>query len=144
MSLVTEREGVPYLTVLSGVMLQGRDGRASLSRGDEEEARLTLYIPFTVDARTPAGGASLYLPPREWLAAEDRADYWTLIPEGEGGGRCSFFAEGRLAEPCTLAEARRNRENVWTVAAVSRKDYGSPALRHWEVATRVAHYWKNG
>ena len=141
-SLISYHDGTPCLTVLRGVMLQGPDGRAVLQRGDQVSDNITLYIPFSVRAETPSGDPAAFLPPKEYVACADPSGYWTLQPEGESAGRCGFFVKGELAAPISLEEAYDQYDFVYTIAGFNIHDYGSPALRHYEVTSKVARYYQ--
>ena len=141
-SIVNYHNKLPYLTVLRGVMLQGPDGRAALQRGEQVEDNVTLYIPFSVRAESPAGGRVSFLPPKDYAACTDPERHWTLQPEGESAGRCGFFVKGELSEPISLEEAYDRYDFVYTIAGCTVHDYGSPAMRHWEVTSKVARYFQ--
>ena len=144
-TLVSFQGGVPYLTVLHGVMLQGMSGKTVLRNGEMDETKMVLYIPFSVTAETPSGEASSFLLPQEYAARPDPALHWTLQPEGESAGRCGFFVKGVLDTPLTLAEARRLYDEVFVIAGYSVHDYGSPSMRHWEVRSRISsRYYGTG
>ena len=137
-SIVNYHNKLPYLAVLRGVMLQGPDGRAALQRGEQIEDNVTLYIPFSVRAESPAGGRVTFLPPKDYAACTDPQRHWTLQPEGESAGRCGFFVKAVLAEPVSLEEARDRFDFVYPVAGFTAHDYGTPAMRHWEVVSKVS------
>ena len=144
-TLVSFQGGVPYLTVLHGVMLQGMSGKTVLRNGEMDETKMVLYIPFSVTAETPSGEASSFLLPQEYAARPDPALHWTLQPEGESAGRCGFFVKGILDTPLTLAESRRLYDEVYVIAGYSVHDYGSPSMRHWEVRSRISsRYYGTG
>ena len=119
-------------------MLQGPNGRAALQWGEQIEDNVTVYIPFSVRAENEDGEPASFLPPREYAASDDPAHHWTLQAEGESAGRCGFFVKGELAEPISLEEARDRYDYVYAIAGYTVHDYGSPALRHYEVFTKVA------
>ena len=137
-SLISNHSGTPYLTILRGVMLQGSDGRTVLQRGDSQKDDMTLYIPFSVKAENAAGEKATFLPPKAYAACTDPEQHWTLQPEGESAGRCGFFVKGEIYEPLSLEEARDRYDFVYTVAGYLIHDYGSPAMRHCEVHSRVS------
>ena len=141
-SLICYHGGAPRLTILRGVMLQGPDGRAVQQRGGQVSDDITLYIPFSVRAENPSGGPASFLPQKEYAALADPSGYWTLQPEGESAGRCGFFVKGELSEPLTLEEAYDRFDFVYTVAGFNIHDYGSPAMRHYEVTSKVARYYQ--
>lgn len=123
-------------------MLQGPDGRAVLQRGEQVSDNATLYIPFSVRAETPSGDPASFLPPKGYAASADPSGYWTLQAEGESAGRSGFFVKGELTEPLTLEEAYDQYDFVYTVAGCTVHDYGSPAMRHYEVTSKVARYYQ--
>ena len=144
-TLVSFQGGDPYLTVLHGVMLQGMSGKTVLRNGEMDETKMALYIPFSVDARNPAGEETSFLLPYAFASCPDPGQHWTLQPEGESAGRCGFFVKGMLDTPLTLAEARRLYDEVFVIAGYSVHDYGSPSMRHWEVRSRISsRYYGTG
>ena len=136
-SLISFHAGTPFLTILRGVMLQGPTGRSVLQNGDELADKVTLYIPFSVKAETLSGEEVSFLPPLQYAACSDPEAHWTLQPEGESAGRCGFFVKAKLTEPLTLAEARERYDDVYPIAGYTVHDYGSAALRHFEVVSKV-------
>ena len=144
-SLMNSHNGSPLLVLLRGVMLQVINGRSVQRRGDVEENRATLYVPLTVRAENTAGEKLSFLPPRDYARCSDPEKHWTLQPEGESAGRCSFFVKGEIPEACTLAEAREKYDYVYVVAGWQLHDYGSRALQHYEVVSKVSsRYYQYG
>ena len=137
-SLMNSHKGSPFLVLLRGVMLQVMNGRSVQRRGNVEENRAALYVPLTVRAENTAGEKLSFLPPRDYDRCTDPEKHWTLQPEGESAGRCSFFVKGEIPAACTLAEAREKYDFVYVVAGWQLHDYGSQALRHFEVVSRVS------
>ena len=137
-SLMNSHNGSPFLVLLRGVMLQVINGRGVQRRGDVEENRATLYVPLTVRAENTAGEKLSFLPPRDYARCSEPEKHWTLQPEGESAGRCSFFVKGEIPAACTLAEAREKYDFVYIVAGWQLHDYGSHALRHYEVVSSVS------
>ena len=137
-SLINSHNGRQYLVILRGVMLQALNGQSVQRRGDAEETQATLYIPLSVHAVNPAGEALTFLPPLEYASSMDPEKHWTLQPEGESAGRSSFFVKGEIPGPCSLAEAREYYDYVYIVAGWQLHDYGSRALQHWEVVSKVS------
>ena len=119
-------------------MLQALDGQSVQRRGDVEETNARLYVPLSVCAVNAAGENVSFLPPLAYARCSDPGKHWTLQPEGESAGRCSFFVKGELSAPCSLAEAREQHDFVFVVAGYCLHDYGSPALRHYEVVSKVS------
>ena len=137
-SLILFHNGSPFLVLLRGVMLQVMNGRSVQRRGDVEESRATLYVPLTARAENAAGEELSFLPPRDYARCSDPEKHWTLQPEGESAGYGSFFVKDEIPAACTLAEAREKYDFVYVVAGWQLHDYGSPALRHYEVVSRVS------
>ena len=137
-SLIIYHSDAPFLAHLRGVMLQALNGQSVQRRGDAEENQTTLYIPLSVHAVNAAGEPLTFLPPLEYARCTDPEKHWTLQPEGESAGRCSFFVKGEIPEPCSLAEAREKYDYVYIVAGWQLHDYGSRALQHWEVVSKVS------
>ena len=137
-SLINSHNGSLFLVLLRGVMLQVMNGRSVQRRGDVEENRATLYVPLTVRAENAAGEKLSFLPPRDYARCSDPENHWTLQPEGESAGYGSFFVKDEIPAACTLAEAREKYDFVYVVAGWQLHDYGSQALRHFEVVSRVS------
>ena len=74
----------------------------------------------------------------EYTRCPDPEKHWTLQPEGESAGRCSFFVKGEIPEACTLAEAREKYDFVYIVAGWQLHDYGSRSMQHYEVVSKVS------
>ena len=137
-SLINIHHDTPCLTVLRGVMLQALNGQSVRHRGDTEETRATLYVPFSVNAVSAEGHRVSFLPPREYARCLDPENHWTLQTEGESAGRSSFFVKGELPAACTLAEAREQYDFVYVVAGYQIHDYGSRSMQHYEIVSKVA------
>ena len=137
-SLINRHGEVYHLTVLRGVMLQARNGRASLRSGGQEENSVMLYIPFDVRAENAAGDAVTFLPPKEYARCADPEHHWTLQAEGESAGRCGFFVRGELLRALTLEEARAEYDDVFLIAGYYIRDYGSRPMRHYQVLSRIS------
>ena len=144
-SLINTHLGRQYLVILRSVMLQALNGQSVQRRGDQEETNANLYIPLSVRAENEAGEPLTFLPPMEYARCPDPEKYWTLQPEGESAGRCSFFVKGEIPDACTLAEAREKYDFVYIVAGWQLHDYGSLALQHYEVVSKVSsRYYQYG
>ena len=144
-SLINFHNGIPFLVFLRGVMLQALNGQSVQRRGDQEETIATLYVPLSVNSINPSGENVTFLPPREYARCTDPEKHWTLQAEGESTGRGSFFVKGEIPEACTLAEAREKYDFVYVVAGWQLHDYGSRALQHYEVVSKVSsRYYQYG
>ena len=144
-SLIIYHGDSPFLVYLRGVMLQALNGRSVQRRGGMEENEATLFVPLSARAENAAGEPLIFLPPLEYARCTAPEKYWTLQPEGESSGRSSFFVKGEIAEACSLAEAREKYDYVYIVAGWQLHDYGSRALQHWEVVSKVSsRYYQYG
>ena len=144
-SLIHFHNDAPCLTILRGVMLQTLEGRSVQRRGDAEESDTRLFVPLSVRVENAAGESLSFLLPREYARCSDPEKHWTLQPEGESAGRCSFFIKGELSKPCALAEARELYDFVYPVAGYKLHDYGSPSMQHFEILSRVSsRYYQYG
>ena len=144
-SLIIYHSDSPFLVHLRGVMLQALNGQSVQRRGDAEENQTTLYIPLSVQAVNATGEPLTFLPPLEYARCTDPEKHWTLQPEGESAGRCSFFVKGEIPEACTLAEAREKYDFVYIVAGWQLHDYGSRSMQHYEVVSKVSsRYYQYG
>ena len=144
-SLINLHNGTLHLTLLRGVMLQALNGQSVQRRGDQEETIATLYVPLSVNSINPSGENVTFLPPLEYARCTNPEKHWTLQPEGESAGRCSFFVKGEIPEACTLAEAREKYDYVYVVAGWQLHDYGSRALQHYEIVSKVSsRYYQYG
>ena len=144
-SLINLHNGIPFLVFLRGVMLQALNGQSVQRRGDQEETIATLYVPLSVNSINLSGENVTFLPPREYARCSDPENYWTLQAEGESAGRGSFFVKGEIPEACTLAEAREKYDFVYVIAGWQLHDYGSRAMQHYEVVSKVSsRYYQYG
>jgi hypothetical protein len=115
------------------------------SEFDRIIARRASPLYISVHATNPAGENVTFLPPLEYARCSDPEKHWTLQPEGESAGRCSFFVKGEIPEACSLAEAREKYDYVYVVAGWQLHDYGSRALQHYEVVSKVSsRYYQYG
>ena len=143
--LINLHNETPHLTLLRGVMLQTLNGQSVQRRGDVEENKTALYVPLSVHASNSAGENVTFLPPLEYARCSDPEKHWTLQPEGVSAGRCSFFVKGEIQEACSLAEAREKYDFVYVVAGWQLHDYGSRALQHYEIVSKVSsRYYQYG
>lgn len=130
-----------HAAVLHGVMLQAVTASVTGDSGLNPAASVfsfketaALFIPFSVRASAPDGETELaYVPPSVYEAAADKSGIWTLRAGTPDAPANCFFVEGAVASPCGYAEANATYDRVHSVTAVAAHDYGSPALRHWEV-----------
>lgn len=118
-----------YVTILRGVFLDASKAVNVRASGIESADAVNLYIPFGVTAVDgTTGEEKRYVSPQEFVAAEDKADIWTLAADGSGVE--TFFIKGEFV---TTATAARAHDDSYKVTKVDMKDYGSPSMRHFEV-----------
>ena len=122
-----------YITVLRGVMLQASKGVNVRESGLESADAVNLYIPFDVDAVDGVTGATKrYVGPQEFWRASDKSGLWTLSTDGNGG--TTFFVKGEVVEPeKSEQQIEALYDDVYKVTKVDEKDFGSVAMRHFEV-----------
>lgn len=122
-----------YITVIQGVMLQASKAANVSASGLTGADSVNLYIPFSapaVDGET--GAEKRYVTPREFWRAADKRDLWTLSTDGNGG--TTFFVKGDVVEPeKSEQEIEAMYSDVYKVTKVDMKDFGSPAMQHWQV-----------
>ena len=120
---------VNHITVLRGVFLDANKGTNVVKSGLDSADAATLYIPFSVEAVDGiTGEAKRYVGNMEFWRTDDKAGLWTL-----GVGRNTFFVKGEVVEPDkNLEYIAMAYDNVYTISKVDTKDFGSPALRHFE------------
>ena len=130
-----------YAAVLHGVMMQAVTASVTGDSGLNPAASVfsfkeaaALFIPFSVKATAPDGETEMtYLSPVAYEQAADRSRHWTLRAGTPDAPANCFFVKGAVPEPCGYAEANVTYDQVYNITAVAVHDYGSPALRHWEV-----------
>ncbi len=130
-----------YAAVLRGVMMQAVSASVTGDSGLNPAASVfsfkeaaTLFIPFSVKVTSLDGETELtYLSPIAYEAAADKSSHWTLRSGSKDAPANCFFVKGEVTEPCGYAEANATYDQVYNITAVDMHDYGSPAMRHWEV-----------
>ena len=130
-----------HAAVLHGVMMQAVSASVTGDSGLNPAASVfsfkeaaTLFIPFSVKATSPNGETEMtWLSPLAYEAAADKSRVWTLRSGSKDAPANCFFIKGEATEPCGYAEANATYDQVYNITAVDIHDYGSPAMRHWEV-----------
>lgn len=121
---------VNYITVLEGVFLDATKGANVRQSGLESADAVVLHIPFDVvatDGKT--GQPQEYCPPMEFWRAQDKSGLWTLSVD-----KNTFFCKGVVIEADKSEEyINLMHDDVYTVTKADIKDFGSLAMRHWEV-----------
>lgn len=118
-----------YITVLSGVFVDASKAVNVNKSGLEGADAVDVYIPFSVSAKSPQGAVKQYAKPMEFWAADDRSGLWTLSVEGNGGE--TFFIKGNVV--LNNLDAARAHDDCYNVTKVDERDFGSVAMRHWQV-----------
>lgn len=124
------------LTVLNGVFLDISKADNVMTSGIENADSATLFIPFSVDARSTLGAKKTYLAPHEFASASDKSQYWTLDTGGDTSASASFFAKGVVSSASSYRELRKNRDDVFNITSVDIRDFGSRHMQHWQVSGR--------
>lgn len=125
-----------YLTVLHGVMLQASKHTNVHKSGLQDADAVTLFVPFSVRAQGADGNAKTYASPKVFEAMADHTGAWTLQAGGKSGGADCFFIRGEILEAVSYAQALKLYDDVFRVTSVDIRDFGSEAMRHWQVGGR--------
>ena len=122
-----------YVTILRGVFLEATKAVNVRESGLEGADAVSLYIPFSVDAKDGTTGKNKqYVGPQEFWAATDKSGLWTLSTDGNGGN--TIFIKGEVVEPDqTVQQLEMLYDDVYNVTKVDEKDFGSEQTRHWEI-----------
>lgn len=114
--------------VLHGVFLD-LSKRSNINRSGLSDAdSATLFIPFSISAD------KTYLPPKQYLAQEDKSLYWTLFDGGEDSGADCYFIKGEHTENIyPYSTARETLDYVYQVTSVDLRDFGAARMQHWMV-----------
>ena len=125
-----EETTVNHITVLRGVLLAATKAINVRESGLEGADAVSLYIPFNVEAVDgETKEAKQYAGPVEFWRAERRDGLWTLSTGGD-----TFVVKGEAVEPgASFERISLTYDGVYTVTKVDERDFGSPALQHWEV-----------
>ena len=101
-------------TKLDGVYWETSEGTREYKTGAVADDQVCLVVPFGV-----ASEGKRYVPPEAYreLACPEQEEVWSLQP----GDKVSLSGEG----------------GAYIITRVKTFDYGSPALRHWEVSAKV-------
>ena len=124
------------LTVLKGVFLDVSKADNVMTSGLENADSATLFIPFSVDARSPLGEKKTYLPPKEFATAQDKSLYWTLDTGGEASASATFFVKGVASSVSSYKEFRNSHDYVFNVTTVDIRDFGSKHMQHFQVGAK--------
>ena len=119
-----------YVTILRGVFLEATKAANVRESGLESADAVSLYIPFSVDAKDGTTGKNKqYVGQQEFRGAEDKSGLWTLSTKGNGG--TTFFVKGEFVTDS--ASSALAHDDCYNVTKVDMKDFGSEDMRHWEV-----------
>ena len=104
-------------TVLRGVFWEDTKAVNVIKSGMSDADSAAIYIPFR----------NGYKPPLEW--EKNAPEGFTLRP----GDR---VVKGEIAFSGTMAELSKQFDSVLTITSVDTCDFGSAAMRHWEVGAK--------
>lgn len=123
------------ITILHGVFFDAAKAANVRTSGLEGADSVNLFIPFGVDAYDGLYAGldehprKKFVGPKEYEAAADKSGLWTM----DVGVNC-FFVKGEVVEPGkSFQYINANYDDVYKVTKVDEKDFGSPAMQHWEV-----------
>lgn|SRR5690606_3676792 len=112
-------------SVVSDVVWQSTKSVSGLGSGKLANNTATILIPI--------GSASNYLPPKAWLALENKAGKWTLL-EGD------FIVRGEVADEITttftISALKKKYDYVVEITSVDDMLEGSEAVQHYEVGAK--------
>lgn len=119
-----------YITILDGVFLDESKGTNVRESGLESADSAVLYIPFSVKAKdAETGNKKTFVQWDDFAKSEDKSGIWTLDT-----GRNTHFIRGVVVDQNTnISTLQMTHDGVYIVTKVDAKDYGAPAMRHWEV-----------
>lgn len=113
-------------TIITGCLHRVDYAYAKSGLGLQNSNAATLYVPLTADT-----GGKEYITPDEYsrLAEQDRSYYYTFSPESD------FYVLGAFEtreRDITTADVKE-LTGVHKIKTAELLDFGSKALRHWEV-----------
>lgn len=110
-------------TVLSGVFWEGARGSNFRKTGLENADSVFILIPHKVKANRQ------FLPPREWLNAEDKSPYWTLQPG-------DTIIKGSIAyEVVKSSKELEQFDECYKITKIDNRSFGGD-MAHWEVGAK--------
>ena len=122
-------------TVIPGVFLDTTHSALAAALGASNADSVDLYIPMNINAHSAAGSPRSYVSPKVFRAAADKTPYWTLeSADGNSASPC-FFVRGEV-QGMSYKNARKTYDDVFNVTRVLTRDFGSPAMHHWQVGGR--------
>ena len=119
-------------TVLRGVFIDISKAANVSKSGLTDADACKMFIPFDVRAESIDGGYKSFVNPFEFYTAEDKETLWTLDNAGQSNSTATYFVKGEVHELLTLAELKQRFE-AFDVTTVDIRDFGSDAMRHWQV-----------
>lgn len=123
-------------TVLDSVFLDTAKATNSGKAGLTDADTATLFIPFTTVGKSLTGRAKSYFPPMAYEKLTDKSIAWTLKDGGETSAVECFFVKGNISEPGSYDDMKREYDYVYAVTRVLLRDFGSPAMQHFQVGAR--------
>lgn len=111
-----------HITVLRGVFMDSAKASNVRTSGLEGADSVNLFVPFNVSA----SNGKRYVDPKEFERAANKEEIWTLRVG-------DFFVKGEVVEDKDFQYINLNYDDVYRITKVDKKDFGSEAMRHWEV-----------
>lgn len=124
------------ITILRNVMLQDSKADNVNKSGIQTADSATLFIPFTVRAEGTDGSPKTFLKPKAFRYADDKETHWTLVSQGSESDHDCFFVKGEVISENGYAYMREHYDDVYKVTSVDVRDFGSYAMRHWQVGAK--------
>ncbi len=125
------------ITVLHGVFLDISEGTNIIKSGLTSADTVKLYIPFGSKAvNGVTGEEQRYISPKEYACVADKAPFWTVRTTGMVSSKDCFFVKGEVIEMADFQTINKRYDHVYCVSTVDIRDFGSPAMQHWEVGGR--------
>ena len=122
------------ITILQGVFLDISKAANVAKSGLVSADAAMLYIPMSVKAYNGrTGEEQMYLTPKEYARMGDTSAYWTIRASGTLSNKDCFFVKGEIVDDRDFEEINQFYDDVFRVSSVDPRDFGDPAMRHWEV-----------
>lgn len=122
------------ITVLDGVFLDIAQGTNIAKTGMNDADRVTLFVPFSVNAYDPiTGNKKNYLPPKTWNEVSDKESYYTFETGGKSSSADCFFIKGEIIDTSGYSAMRTRYDFIYDVTTVDIRDFGSARMQHFQV-----------
>ena len=123
-------------TVLDGVFLDTAKATLSGKLGLTDEDTATLFIPFSTVGKSLTGDTKEFVPPKAYENLADKSGAWTLKDGGESSAVECFFVKGNITTVGSYDDMKREYDYVYAVTRVFNRDFGSPAMQHFQVGAK--------